>query len=224
VVAAAALHTLLWLAFILSFEGIEVSINGAPVVLSATCTVDPGSCLAILGPNGAGKTTLLRVMATLVKPTSGRGTVLGIPLTGADLTPVRPRIGLSGHLPALSPSLTLRENLEFAARLSGKAPDRVAPILELVGLGGAGDRLADRCSHGMKKRADLARLLLTEPDLLLLDEPLAGLDASAAPLVNELVARTKAKGGGAVLVSHDPASVYRLADHQMTLHGGVLTT
>lgn len=194
------------------------------MVVSATCTVDPASCLAILGPNGAGKTTLLRVMATLLKPTSGRGTVFGVPLLGADLEPVRPRIGLSGHLPALSPSLTLRENLEFAARLSGKAPDRVPLALELVGLGGAGDRLAERCSHGMKKRADLARLFLTEPDLLLLDEPLAGLDASAAPLVNELVDQTRAEGGGAVLVSHDPASVSRLADHHLTLHEGVLAS
>ena len=194
------------------------------MVLSATCTVDPGSCLAILGPNGAGKTTLLRVMATLLKPTSGRGTVFGVPLIGADLDPVRPRIGLSGHHPALSPSLTLRENLEFAARLSGKAPDRVSLVLELVGLGGAGNRLAERCSHGMRKRADLARLFLTEPDLLLLDEPLAGLDNSAAPLVNELVDRTRAQGGGAVLVSHDPASVSQLADHHLTLHDGVLAS
>ncbi len=215
-------HTLAGLASILNLERIQVTVAGVPVVVSATCTVGPGECLAILGPNGAGKTTLLRVMATLLRPSAGRGSVLGVDLESPAVDTVRPRIGLAGHLPALSPFLTLAENLTFVARLQGRPQSVVPQALEMVGLASAAGRLADRCSHGMRKRADLARLLLTQPDLLLLDEPHAGLDSSAGILVAELVARTRARGGGAVLVSHDPTSLVDLADRHLTLRAGSL--
>jgi heme exporter protein A len=100
----------------------------------------------------------------------------------------------------------------------------VPRVLEWVGLTGATDRLAHQCSHGMRKRADLARLFLTEPELLLLDEPHAGLDSSATPIVTELVKRTLAKGGTAVLVSHDPTTLSDLAHQHLTLKAGVLTS
>lgn len=211
------------MAAIVALEKIEVLFGNVPVVASASCVIESGQCLGITGPNGSGKTTLLRVMATLLKPTSGQGFVLGADVATPQVDDVRPRIGLSGHLPALSDHLTLRENLEFVARISGRPQTRVDEVLEMVGLAGAADRLAERCSHGMRKRADLARLFLTEPDLLLLDEPHAGLDSSAAPLVAALVHRTIRKGGGAVIVSHDPTTMVDLADQHMTLSTGILS-
>ncbi len=208
---------------VLAFEDIEVLIGNVPVVASASCVVEPGQCLGISGPNGSGKTTLLRVMATLLKPTSGKGLVLGADLATPQVDEVRRRIGLSGHLPALSGHLTLQENLEFVARISGQPQTRVSQVLETVGLAGAADRLAEHCSHGMHKRADLARLFLTQPDLLLLDEPHAGLDSSAAPLVAGLVQLTTRKGGAAIIVSHDPTTMVDLADQHMTLSTGILS-
>jgi len=208
---------------ILALEKIEMLIGNVPVVSSASCSVESGQCLGIQGPNGSGKTTLLRVMATLLKPTSGRGFILGAPLGTTAVELIRPRIGLSGHLPALSDYLTLGENLGFVARITGRAAAMVGEVLETVGLAGAADRLAADCSHGMRKRADLARLFLTQPDLLLLDEPHAGLDSSATPLVAALVHHTTRKGGGAVIVSHDPTTMVDIADQHMTLRTGILS-
>jgi len=208
---------------VLTLEKIEVRIGNVPLVSSASCSVESGQCLGIAGPNGSGKTTLLRVMATLLKPSSGRGSILGAALETAGFELVRPRIGLSSHQPALSDHLTLRENLEFVARITGHGAREVGEALETVGLAGAADRLAIHCSHGMRKRADLARLFLTRPDLLLLDEPHAGLDSSATPLVTVLVRHTTSKGGGAVIVSHDPTTMVDLADEHMTLRTGILS-
>ena len=208
---------------ILALDQIEVRIGNVPVVSSASCTVESGQCLGIQGPNGSGKTTLLRVMATLLRPSSGQGSILGAALDTAGFESVRPRIGLSGHLPALSDHLTLRENLAFVARITGQSSQGVEQVLETVGLAAAADRLAADCSHGMRKRADLARLFLTRPDLLLLDEPHAGLDSSATRLVAALVRHTTDKGGGAVIVSHDPTTMVDLADQHMTLRTGILS-
>jgi heme ABC exporter ATP-binding subunit CcmA len=207
---------------ILRLEAVSVTAGNVPVVVSASCSVEPGQCLAILGPNGAGKTTLLRVMATLLRPSAGGGLVLGAPLDSPRLEAVRPRIGLAGHHPSLVASLTLRENLDFVARVSGRDPGRAIEALEAVGLADAADRLVSACSHGMRKRADLARLLLTEPELVLLDEPQAGLDSSAGPVVTHLVESARERGGAAVLVSHDPPSILGLADAHLTLQLGVL--
>ena len=207
---------------ILRLDNVAVVAGNVPVITGASCVVEPGTCLTIQGPNGAGKTTLLRVIATLLRPSSGSGEVLGAVLTTSAIDDVRPGIGLSGHTPALSGSLTLAENLSFVARVRGLDVGRVKEVLEWVGLSGAADRLAEKCSHGMRKRADLARLYLTEPDLLLLDEPQAGLDTSANPIVADLVNRTRARGGAAVLVSHDPTSLSDLADQQMILDAGTL--
>jgi heme exporter protein A len=208
---------------ILNLEQIEVRIGNVPVLSSASCSVEPGQCLGIQGPNGSGKTTLLRVMATLLKPSSGRGSILGVPLESSGFELVRPRIGLSGHLAALSDHLTLRENLQFVARIIARGASDVGEVLETVGLAGAADRLAGNCSHGMRKRADLARLFLTRPDLLLLDEPHAGLDSSATPLVTALVRHTTNKGGSVVIVSHDPTTMVDLADQHMSLRTGILS-
>jgi heme exporter protein A len=181
-----------------------------------------GECVTVEGANGAGKTTLLRVVATLTSPTSGGGQVLGAGLGSKSVRAVRSEIGLAGHHPALNEALTLIENLTFVAQLSGLTSLEAESALATVGLGEVSERRASLCSQGMRKRADLARLLLRPARLLLLDEPLAGLDAAAQPLVEELVRRSVEVGGGAVIVSHDSSPFTGVPHRRMRLDRGHL--
>jgi ABC-type multidrug transport system ATPase subunit len=184
--------------------------------------VNAGECLGIGGANGAGKTTILRLIATLKPPTAGTGTVLGARLGSGEVYRVRPLIGLAGHTPALYPELTLAENLRFICRMAGR-PERLAKeTLAEVGLAKAAGRRAAHCSHGMQRRADLARLLMIPPQLLLLDEAHAGLDAGAKAIVAELVMRAVGQGGSAVMVSHDPTTLAGLANRVLPLTSGML--
>lgn len=201
---------------------VAVTAGPTPIVRSITLRLDEGECLAIEGPNGAGKTTLLRVIATLIPPTAGSGWTLGAKCGTPDVRRVRPLIGFAGHVPAMAGPLTLFENLAFVADLTEKLRTSVTQALEMVGLARAWDRKAADCSHGMLRRADLARLFISPPRLLLLDEPHAGLDSSAQPLIAELVNRAIEAGGGAVLVSHDPTTLIDLADRRLTLRAGSL--
>ncbi|HSL26251.1 MAG TPA: ABC transporter ATP-binding protein [Acidimicrobiia bacterium] len=207
---------------LVQLEEVGVTIDLTPIIDRVSLEVSEGDCLAILGPNGVGKTTLLRLIATLITPSSGRGRVLGAALGSRAVLAVRDRIGLAGHFPALAGPLTLAENLRLVARLTGRGDGSVGAALDLVGLAGAADRTADQCSHGMRRRADLARLFLHPPQLLLLDEPHAGLDASAAPIVAELVRRVRNAAGAAVLVSHDLTGVGHLAARRLWLDAGRL--
>lgn len=197
--------------------------GATPILRDIDLTIRPGETLGLFGANGAGKTTLLRLLATLTRPASGTATVLGADLDAADRFDVRSRIGYVGHSPGLYPELTLGENLRFVADAMGIDPGRIAPSLEHVGLGAVIDRRADRCSHGMKRRAEFARIHMVEPDFLLLDEPHSALDADAVALVDDLVRRTTDKGGGAVLVSHERERVNRVATRTCELSGGTIT-
>jgi ABC-type multidrug transport system ATPase subunit len=127
---------------------------------------------------------------------------------------------LVGHGPALYAQFTLRENLEFLARLTGTTTSAVDEALVTVGLDRAGDRRADRCSQGMRRRADLARALLTRPSLLLLDEVHTGLDGSSAALVDLVVADVVARGGAAVVVSHERGRLVSLAHRVVEIVDG----
>jgi heme exporter protein A len=207
---------------LVELHDVDVAVDLVPIISAISLHVDQGECVGIQGPNGAGKTTLLRVIATLLAPTGGSGTVLGIKLGSKEIPSVRPHIGLAGHVPALAGPLSLIENLRLVARLTGRTEENAAVALARVGLAGAAGRAADRCSHGMRRRTDLARLFLAPPRLLLLDEPQAGLDSTAQPLVDELIRHVVAAGGGAVMVSHDPSGFSGLADRMLTLRSGAL--
>ena len=207
---------------LVQLDDVVVAIDLVPIISSVSLHVDEGECVAIQGPNGAGKSTLLRVIATLLTPTGGSGAVLGAKLGSKQTLSVRPDIGLAGHVPALAGPLSLIENLMLVARLTGRGRDEAAKALARVGLAGAARRPAERCSHGMRRRTDLARLFLAPPRLLLLDEPHAGLDSSAQPLVDDLIRQVVAGGGGAVLVSHDPAGFSTLANRMLSLRSGAL--
>lgn len=185
-------------------EDAGVTIGTTVILTQAKLKIEAGESVGLLGPNGSGKTTLLRLLATLLRPSTGTGSVLGAALGSDDVYRIRPDIVMVGHLPGLYPELTLAENTRFVARMAGKSEAAAAAALETVGLARAADRRAIESSKGMLRRAELARALIQQPKLLLLDEAHAGLDAEAVGLVDAIASRVAAGGGAAVLVSHEP--------------------
>ena len=189
---------------LVSLENVGLRIGNTLILRRAKLTLEPGEKVGLLGPNGSGKTTLLRMLATLLRPTSGSGMVLGAELGTDAVYDVRHRIVMVGHLPGLYPELTLGENTRFIARLTGRPIEMADAALASVGLAGASERRAEQSSKGMLRRAELARALILDPSLLLLDEAHAGLDAEAIGLVDAIAGRVVASGGAVVLVSHEP--------------------
>jgi heme exporter protein A len=178
-----------------------------------------GASLAVLGSNGAGKSTLLRLLAGLARPTSGSLSVAGAP---AHLPAARRRVGFIGHASLLYPQLTARENLLFAARLH-QVPDAAARAelwLERAGLARVADLAVGGFSRGMSQRLAIARGLVHDPLLLLLDEPFAGLDARAAARLAEQLAALHQAGRTLVLVTHDPKRAAELGDRAIVLAAG----
>lgn len=207
---------------IATLSGVGVRFGRMPVLRGVDLRINAGDVVGIIGPNGSGKSTLLRVLATLLKPSVGEATVLGASLGSNSILDVRKRIALLGHHPGLWGELTLIENLTFVARLAGAATDGAEHALELVGLGGAQHRRADHSSHGMQRRVEFARVMLIKPDLLLLDEAHAGLDKAAQTLVKAAVREVCDRGGGVVLVSHEPDRMLPLVTATYRLEGGTL--
>ena len=179
-----------------------------------TLELEAGKTLAVFGANGAGKTTLLRILATLLRPHRGAVRVLGRELP-RDGYAVRGKIGFLGHDPLLYRDLTARENLRFHARLHGVEFARIDTLLEAVGLERRGDEPVHTFSRGMIQRLAVCRAVLHAPELLLLDEPLAGLDPGAAAAVAPLLS-----GGTRVLISHDVEHGLAEADLVLGLRGG----
>ncbi|MFO7292461.1 MAG: heme ABC exporter ATP-binding protein CcmA [Actinomycetes bacterium] len=205
---------------IVRLEDVHLRFGSTPVLTGVDLDVAAGERVGIAGPNGAGKSTLLSVIATLRTPTTGTATVFDAEVGSPRAYEVRRLIGWSGHEPALFEELTLRENLHHFARLAGLDVSDADRALRQVGLDAAADRRAQACSNGMRRRADLARLLMTRPRLLLLDEAHAGLDADAAAIVEVLCRRTVAAGGAVVMVSHDREAMTSHVDRVLTLREG----
>ena len=180
-------------------------------------TLPRGATLAVFGANGAGKTTLLRILATLLRPHAGSAVVLGRTLPREGWA-VRGRVGLLGHEPLLYRDLSARENLRFHARLHGVATARIGELLEAVGMARRADEPVRGLSRGMTQRVAICRAVLHEPELLLLDEPLANLDPGAAGAVAPLIGR--ASGATRVLISHDVEQGLAEADLVLGLRAG----
>jgi len=177
-----------------------------------TLSLQTGRTLVVFGPNGAGKTTLLRMLATLLRPHAGEVRVLGRALP-EDGHAVRGRIGFLGHEALLYRELTGRENLRFYARLHRVArADRVEEVLDAVGMTGRADDPVAELSRGMVQRLAIARAVLHEPALLLLDEPLANLDPAAVAQVGPLLQAGGPDARTRVVTSHDPTGGLRGAD------------
>lgn len=206
----------------IALTGIAVDIHNTPVLLNLDFRLPAGGAVGIIGGNGSGKTTFLQLAATLRRPVAGDGRILGADLRRPVPAEVRRSICLVGHQPALYPQLSLRENLHFVAAMFGEPPRSAEAALVTVGLAQAADRRAERCSQGMIRRADLARALISQPQLLLLDEPHAGLDEAAAELVGFLLDTVRERGGAAVVVSHDRGRLDPLVDDVQELSAGAL--
>ena len=166
----------------LELDGLARRYGEREALSEVSLSLDSGQTLVVLGPNGAGKTTLLRVLATLLRPHAGAVRVLGSSLP-ADAWAVRGRIGLLGHEPLLYRELTARENLRFHARLHGVGEQRAQELLDAVGMTRRADEPLRTLSRGMVQRVAVARAVLHDPELLLLDEPHANLDPAAVELV-----------------------------------------
>jgi heme exporter protein A len=183
--------------------------------------VEPGSSLAVFGPNGAGKSTLLRALAGLVRPLKGEALIDGT--AASDAPPaVRRRVGYVSHRPLVWGGLSARENLLLYARLYGVPESAVDRQLSRVGLDRRAGDLARSFSQGMRQRLGIARALLHEPDLLVLDEPASSLDEEGAALIDALL--REARGTATVLLAtHDRERGRALCEHTATLREGALS-
>jgi heme exporter protein A len=189
------------------------------VLRGVSAQVRSGEIVALMGGNGSGKTTLLRILSTLLKPSAGGATVYGKDVV-RDADTVRGLVNYLSHTPGLYEDLTARENLAFAARMSGlEAPD-LSALLNRVGLSGVANQRVRGFSSGMQRRLALARLFLRPPKLLLLDEPYNNLDSGGAKLVNEVLREAKAGGAAAIIVLHETAPADDILDRTITLENG----
>jgi ABC-2 type transport system ATP-binding protein len=184
----------------------------------------PGEVFGLLGPNGGGKTTTLRMVAGLIRPTSGEVTVDGAPVTAETSARLRARIGFLTEAPGLWDHFSVRQTLLVYARLHGlDNPDKaVDASLELFGLRDRASEHTARLSKGLKQRVALARALLHQPQVLLLDEPTAGLDPESARGVRELILRLRGERRSVVISTHNLDEVDRIADRVAVIRSRLL--
>lgn len=177
--------------------------------------------LVLLGPNGAGKTTLLKVLATLIRPTRGGGRVLGFDLKNAQ-DAIRGRIGVLGHNCYVYGDLSPRENLRFFAAMGQKpfSEKGIDEVLQRVELDGHADQRVRTFSSGMKRRLALSRILLSPPELLLLDEPYTNLDQKTMKLLNDFLHDYRHQGGTVILATHHLSGGFAVADRIAIIKGG----
>lgn len=194
--------------------------GGRAVLDGADLEIAAGEVVALRGVNGAGKTTLLGCLASALRPDGGE--VFWFGESARSNSARRRLIGLVAHESGLYPHLTLRENLAFAARMSRvDEPGRVVDDwLKTTGLGPYADALPTRLSRGMRQRLAVARALIHDPPILLLDEPFTGLDAAGAEWLLALLADLRGRGWTICFVAHDEEKIGRLAQRVLELHQG----
>ena len=188
-------------------------------------TVARGEVFGFLGPNGAGKTTMVRTLGTLLQPTSGSASVAGLPLTPENAVEIRRRTAVMPESPGLYLRLSVRENLECFAGLylTDQPRQRIDAALAAVNLA---DRASDICgtlSKGLRQRVALARTLLSDPEILFLDEPTAGLDPVAAREVHGLIQGLRERGVTIFLTTHRLEEAERLCDRVAILRTTIQT-
>jgi iron(III) transport system ATP-binding protein len=200
-------------------EGVEKAFGRTRAVAGATLHVPSGELVALLGPSGSGKTTLLRVIAGFEQPDAGSVAIAGRPVAGdgAWVEPEHRRIGMVFQDGALFPHLSVAGNVGFGA---GRR-ERVAECLELVGLAGRASDYPHELSGGERQRVALARALAADPDVVLLDEPFAALDAGLRDSLRlEVTGILRAAGTSALLVTHDQAEALSLAGTVAVMRDG----
>ncbi|MGA2350069.1 MAG: heme ABC exporter ATP-binding protein CcmA [Terracidiphilus sp.] len=198
-------------------DGVSKLFGSFAALRQVSVDFEPGRCYVLLGENGAGKSTLLRILAGLLRPSFGKVTVFG------DLEPhdARERIGYMSHAPMLYDELTAQENLRYFASLySGRACLQPAEALRQVGLDPELPRILGQYSQGMRQRTSLARVLLSSPELLLLDEPFSNMDVESARQMVELLSGFRHSSRTIVLTTHQRELAAPIADYVLTLHAG----
>jgi phospholipid/cholesterol/gamma-HCH transport system ATP-binding protein len=213
---------------VVEFEDVHLAFD-RPVLDGVTLRVKPQERLVVLGQSGSGKSTLLRLVIGILRPDRGTVRFNGMEITRMgrrQLNRVRPRIGMVYQYSALVSSLTVYQNLalplEELTRKTRAEMDRiVAEKLEMVGMTGTEDKLPAELSGGMRKRVGLARALVLEPELILFDEPSAGLDPVISAVIDELIIdlteRTKTTS---IIVTHEMDSAFKIATRMAMLYQG----
>jgi heme ABC exporter ATP-binding subunit CcmA len=207
---------------VIRFRSAVALVGGFPVLAGVDLDVARGEIVLLQGANGAGKTSLLRACAGLLRVAGGEAVVLGEDLVAAPRA-VRRRVGLLGHSTSLYDDLSAADNVTFAVRAAGAKQQAVGPALELMGLTG---RLPTTpvalLSAGQRRRVALAILVARSPELWLLDEPHAGLDAEHRDLLDGLIAGAVAKGATVLLASHEAERAGAVAGRVVTVSGGTV--
>ncbi len=182
-----------------------------------------GEIFGLLGANGAGKTTTLRILATILKPTSGTASVMGHDVL-EEPEAVRRQLGFSSSTTALYPRLTARETLDFFARINGCPPHqvkaRVDYLIERFGIGDYASARVDKLSQGMKQKVALARTVAHDPPVLIFDEPTVGLDVLNAVEMQKVIAEFRAEGKAIIFSTHIMSEAEKLCDRIAIVHRG----
>lgn len=223
---------------LLETRNLKKSFGGLTAVAGVSLHIARGSLHTIIGPNGAGKTTFFNLLCGNIKPTSGQVLLNGNDITGMPVhQAIRHGIGRSFQITNLFPNLTAFENVRLAAqalsprrfRIWGRAAAMPEPVhraheaLELVGMHEHGDIVASALSHGDKRRLELAMLIAPDPELLMLDEPTAGMASEQVPQLIDVIGRIRARGDKTILlVEHRMDVVMSVSDRITVMHQGAV--
>ena len=206
-------------------RGLRKSFGGFEAVRGVDVDVAPGEIFGFLGPNGAGKSSTMRMIACVSPRSGGELSVLGMD-PDVDGPRIRARIGVVPQLDNLDTELTVRENLEIYGRYFGLSRAHVrrkaVELLELAQLADRGDAAVESLSGGMKRRLTIARSLVNDPELLLLDEPTTGLDPQARHLLWDRLYRLKGEGVTQIVTTHYMDEAEQLCDRLVVMDGGVI--
>jgi ABC-2 type transport system ATP-binding protein len=207
----------------LEARGLSKFYFGVPAVKDVSFTVAPGEVLGYLGPNGAGKSTTVGILTGLVEPTAGQVYYRGVRVD-TDLVGYRRRLGYVPEEPHLYPFLSGREYLELVGRLREMPARIISPriegLLELFGLGDARDQAIGAYSKGMRQKVLIAAALLHDPELLVFDEPLSGLDVTTSLMFRELVSQLARRGKIVIYSSHVLEVVEKICTRVIVLYRG----
>jgi len=213
---------------IIQLKNVFISQNGREILKDINLNIKKGQVAAILGPSGAGKSSILKVMLGLWRPQAGSVFINGLDiahLSENDILPIRRKMGIVFQNNALFDSLTVEENVGFFLNENNilakeEIKKRVQYALKFVNLEGTDTLFPDELSGGMKKRVAIARALVTEPEIILYDEPTTGLDPINAKAIIELIQRLREHGSTSIIVTHILHDAVSIADLLTLLNNG----